>query len=374
MLRCLPTCIPALLALCVATPSPAAQRLLSPHQELYPRAVLIGHDSAHAGDIVVSATSLDGGPHEDIFVSRDSGVNFTPIGAVTDPALAKGLCCGGLYELPQAVGALPAGTLMWAGSAGGDTPAEPMQIRIYKSTDEGAHWTYLSNCATGTVPRSGGGLWEPDFAIAGDGRLVCYYSDETRAGHSQILTEVASSDGVIWDAPRDVVVSVNPADRPGMASVVRAPDGRYVMSFEMCGLLDCATFLKTSPDGLDWSPGDGHGTAVALADGTTFWHTPTLVADGGHLVLQGQILVRDGKPAAGNGATLFVNSAPDGSGPWRSFPAPTAIAMPPGTAGNYCQNYSSPLVVLGDQGVLGLATGFAGKVCKTYFNVAPLGD
>ncbi len=258
---------------------------------------------------------------------------------------------------------------------GGDTPAEPMQIRIYQSSDEGAHWSYLSNCATGAVPRSGGGLWEPDFAIADDGRLICFYSDETRAGHSQILTSAASADGVTWSALRDVVVSATQADRPGMASVVKTPDGPYLMSFEMCGPLNCATFLKTSADGLDWSPTDGHGTAVALADGTTFWHTPTLALSGSPagLMLQGQILTRDGAPVTGNGSTLFFSTTLDGSGPWRRFAAPTSIIMPAGTAGNSCQNYSSPLLVLGDgHKVLGLASDLIGGVCKTWVNVSAL--
>ncbi len=229
------------------------------------------------------------------------------------------------------------------------------------------------------MPRSGGGLWEPDFAIAGDGRLVCYYSDETRAGHSQILTSVASADGVTWSVPRDVVVSATQADRPGMASVIKTPDGNYVMSFEMCGPLNCATFIKTSADGLDWSPTDGHGTAVALADGTTFWHTPVLAWGMGpagsqpQLLLQGQILTRNGAPVTGNGATLFFSTTLDGSGPWQSFTAPTRITMPSGTAGNYCQNYSSPLLVLGDgHEVLGLASDLIGGVCKTYINVSAL--
>ncbi|WP_443751306.1 hypothetical protein [Asticcacaulis solisilvae] len=356
-----------------ATSAHAGQALISDHQELYPRAVLIAHSATHNGDIVASASSFDGGGHQDIFVSRDSGRTFSLMGAVTDAAFTKGLCCGGLYELPSAVGALPAGTLLWAGSVGGDTSSAPMEIRIYASRDEGATWSYLSNCATGTVPRSGGGLWEPNFAIAGNGDLVCYYSDETRAGHSQILTEVTSHDGVTWSAPVDVVSSPTQADRPGMASVVKLASGSYLMSFEMCGPLNCAAFTKTSPDGVNWSPTDGHGTAIALADGTTFWHTPTLTLANGQLLATGQILTKNGTPVTGNGGTLFINRAGDGTGGWTSLPSPVAITMPSGTAGNYCQNYSSPLLALPDgRHVLQLASDFSGTVCKTWFNVAPL--
>ena len=360
----------------------AGQTLISSHGEMYPRAVLIAHnaDSTRNGDIVASATSFDGGAgHEDLFISHDQGVSFTPIGSVTDTAFAAGLCCGGLYELPKAIGALPAGTLLWAGSVGGDTQTAPMQIRIYSSADEGAHWTYLSNCATATVPRSTGGLWEPDFAIAGDGRLMCYYSDETRPGHSQILTEVATSDGITWTPAGDLAISATAADRPGMANIVTLPSGSYAASYEICGTLNCATYFKTSADGINWGAAGTLGTPVALGNGTTFWHTPTLVWSPvpsqahGQLLLQGQILTLNGVVQAGNGATLFYNAAGDGSGGWQSFASPTSIAMPSGTAGNACQNYSSPLLPLGNgRTALSLASNYVGTNCETFFNVAPL--
>lgn len=369
-------------AVLLASPALAGQTLLSPHQEMYPRAVLVAHnaDTARNGDIVVSATSFDGGAgHEDIFISHDHGATFTAQGAVTDGTFSTGLCCGGLYELPVAIGALPAGTLLWAGSVGGDTPAQPMQIRIYSSADEGAHWTWLSNCATAAVPRSAGGLWEPDFAIAGDGRLTCYYSDETRPGHSQILTEVATTDGTTWTPAGDLAISSTAGDRPGMASVVRLPGGSYVASFEICGALNCATYLKRSADGINWGAAGSLGNPVSLSDGTTFWHTPTLVwspvpgVAHGQLLLQGQVLTRSGVVQPGNGGTLFYNAAGDGTGAWQSFTAPVTTAMPSGTAGNSCQNYSSPLLPLGDgRTALSLASDFSGTVCKTWFNVAPL--
>lgn len=381
--RLTPACT-ALATLILLAPAStlAGQALISSHSEMYPRAVMIAHngDATKTGDIIASATSFDGGTgHEDIFISRDHGATFTAQGAVSDAAFTKGLCCGGLYELPTAIGALPAGTLLWAGSVGGDTPAEPMQIRVYKSTDEGATWSYLSNCATGTVARSAGGLWEPDFAIAGDGRLMCYYSDETRSGHSQILTQVATTDGVTWTPAGDLAISNTSGDRPGMANVVKLPGGSYVASFEICGALNCAAYLKTSADGVNWGAAGTLGNAIALSDGTTFWHTPTLVwspvagVTHGQLLLQGQVLTKSGVVQTGNGGTLFYNASGDGTGGWQSFKAPVTTAMPAGTDGNYCQNYSSPLLPIGDgHTALSLASDFSGTTCQVWFNVAPL--
>lgn len=360
----------------------AAQSPLSDREAMYPRVVRISHDAspAHNGTIIATVTSFNGGGHEDVFASTDNGVSFTLAGKIEDAAFAKGLCCGGLYELPAAIGALSAGTLLWSGSVGADTPTDPMQMRVYKSTDQGAHWSYLSNCVTAARPRNQGGLWEAEFTIAANGHLVCFYSDETQDGHSQILRYVQSTDGLTWSAPVDVVSSPTQADRPGMANIVKLPDGRYLMSFEMCGPLNCATFLKSSADGLDWGDPADHGTAIATADGTTFWHTPTLhwapVAGSttGQLVLQGQILVRNGVVQPGNGQTVLINAAGDGTGDWVAFTGATAITMPSGTAGNYCQNYSTPLLALDNgQTLLSLASDFAGTACKTWFNRAPLG-
>lgn len=243
--------------------------------------------------------------------ANDSGHTFSRVGTINDADFATGLCCGTLYELPQSVGALDAGTLLWAGSVGGDTPGAPMQIKIFHSADRGATWTYLSNCLTATANRSVGGLWEPEFAIAADGSLVCLYSDETQAGHSQVLRLTRSTDGHNWSAPTDVVSSGVAADRPGMAIVRRLPSGRFFMTFELCGPAACTVFYKTSADG---------------------------------------------------------------SGPWRTLPAPVQINAPPRTS-NVCQNYSSPLLPSGDGlTLLGLATDYdvvAGvRSCKTFFAAA----
>jgi hypothetical protein len=66
---------------------------------------------------------------------------FRQIGEISDPAFGSGLCCGTLYELPQQVGSLQAGTLLWAASVGKKT--ERMATRIYRSNDEGRSWSYI---------------------------------------------------------------------------------------------------------------------------------------------------------------------------------------------------------------------------------------
>src|SRR5437762_3496701 len=81
------------------------------------------------------------------------GLTFAEVGKVDDPITQPGLCCGTLYELPKAIGALSAGTLLWSASVGGDAPNAPMTIPVWKSTDDGRTWTFVSTVVTGGVPR-----------------------------------------------------------------------------------------------------------------------------------------------------------------------------------------------------------------------------
>jgi hypothetical protein len=92
-----------------------------------------------------------------------------------------------LYVLPRKLGIYPAGTLLFASS---DWNADSTYtIHIWRSTDNGATWQLHSNLAPrGTNPRS---VWEPEFAVSSDGRLICFYSDErqgdvtTEEGYNQ---------------------------------------------------------------------------------------------------------------------------------------------------------------------------------------------
>ncbi len=360
-----------------------ARTALSAHEALYPRVVRLTHNAltSNNGILVSSVTAFPGGSgQEDIFQSSN-GIAFAPVGSVTDAAFGSGLCCGTLYELPSPIGALPRGTLLWAGSVGGDTPSIPMQIRIYQSTDQGVTWTYLSNCATGTVNRSVGGLWEPQFTVANSGELVCFYSDETLAGFSQLIQAVRSSDGIHWSTPAPAVASTVAADRPGMAVVTALPNGQFFMTYELCGAAACAVNSKTSPDGVNWTLASNLGNRIQTASNQWFEHTPMNAwapATGfsnGRLFVVGQLLIHDGGIDPDNGRAVFVNDSLDGSLPWTLLPAPVNILNPPATS-NVCQNYSSPLLPSADgSSLLELASDYDSSsgtpVCTTFFATGP---
>jgi hypothetical protein len=161
----------------------------------------------------------------DIYSSAN-GAQFTKISSITDSSMMGGLCCGTLYELPSKVGNLAPGTLLWSGSVGQNSTTQPMQLEVYASSDQGHTWTYLSNCATGaTIGTTAGGLWEPQFTVASDGALACFYSDEQQAGHSQLIHQVRSYDGIHWQDSTFTIASAIQDDRPGMAVATRRQHG-----------------------------------------------------------------------------------------------------------------------------------------------------
>lgn len=355
-----------------AAPSPAAPAvpdrgtLLHAGWAAYPRLVRLAHqaDPRLNGHIVASLTETVGGRWQAGFhLSTDDGARFGRLGALHDADFAQGLCCGTLFELPQAVGVLPAGTLLYAASVGQHGMGALMDNRIYRSLDGGAHFTRLGDAACGrsAVPRAGdgpgSGVWEPEFLLAADGSLACIFSDETEPGRSQVLKLTATRDGVSWSAPVVIVAGLAAADRPGMAGVRRLPDGRYLMVLEACSLagLDCSARLLHSADGLRWgSPGE-LGLRVQTAAGQFFRHAPTLAwartaADpAGRLLLIGQIVAgaSGAVDATNNGQAVFVSERADGRGPWRLVPAPIGLPGPP-LQGNWCQNYSTPLLPAAD--------------------------
>ncbi|MFJ6699387.1 sialidase family protein [Streptomyces sp. NPDC091272] len=379
--------IPFLLALTAALSltqlPPAAQaasgRLLQNSTGLYPRAVKLAHSGSANGRILASVVAFEGNNgigalHE----STDDGASFRQVGTVRDPASAdgRGLCCATLYELPRSIGNLPAGTLLWANSAGQDTPGRRMSMRVFKSNDIGRTWSYLSTIATAPDEK---GLWEPEFSVDASGALVAYYSDETDAGHSQKLVAARTTDGLTWTGHHDTVASTLASDRPGMPVVRKLPNGTYFMSYEICaaaGQYVCVTHYRTSNDGLNWGDPTHLGFRPETADGKYFRHAPNLAWAPqagnplGRLVLIGQVMYnKDGSKAAGSGRTVWVNSK-GGNGTWTEVPAPVRVDS---TTVDHCPNYSSSLLPLGDGSrLLQVATDWDGTVCKPYYATASL--
>lgn len=316
-----------------------------------------------------------------IYKSTDEGATFSKVTDIAYPPAVVWDCCGVLYEVPQTVGAIEAGTILFSGDY---CENGIMSTNIYASSDDGNTWTFLAapvlggKCARDNRGVSGDGLWEPDFEVSSDGALVMFWSDETDSRYSQKLSQIRTYDGATWQDEKDTVASTNPKDRPGMAVVTKVPSGKYFMTYELCQpeFSRCDVTYRTSDDGWDFGPPADLGTKIVTASGLYFQHAPRNIwfqpsgSEKGELVVVGQMLYQqDGAVSPQNGGVLFVNPSQDGSGPWTTIPAPVSVPNAGLPAYTTCPNYSSALLpVKGGTSLLEMAsdTNILGRCQSSY--------
>jgi hypothetical protein len=351
--------------------------LLYPGGATYPRVIRLEHSGPANGRILASVGSVvDGDSVGIILESADGGATFQHVGTVRDPAGAdgRGMCCASLFEMPSPVGDMPAGTLLWATTAGYRAPPGERATaqRLWESRDLGRTWTFRSDIATADNQYN---AWEPELSVAADGQLVAFYADESdKPDHDQKLVQVRSADGLTWSSPTDTVTSADFFVRPGMPGVRRLADGTYFLVYEVCNLGDeplCSVYFRKSQNGWDFGNPLAIGTGVRTADGKYPRHTPTItISPTGSILLVSEMLVNaDGTHAPGNGRTILVNDLA-GDGPWREIPAPVEVPDPNNEA---CRNFS-PAILASTDGttVLHLATDTVDGVCKAFYATGPI--
>ena len=360
-----------------ATPASASTGVLyapnisaNPNEDAsYPRVIRLEHSGSSNGTLLATFSHSGVGSSKasfPIYRSTDGGQTWSasPISTVTDTVHGWDLDGPTLFELPQAEGTLPAGTLLAAGTAWNRQDFTQQAIEVFVSTDHGSSWSYRSSCTSesGMANTTGHGIWEPDFAIAGNGHLVCYFSDERPSvnGYNQVLAHVESSDGgASWGSEIYDVAVQDGVQRPGMTTVVKLPNGSYGMTFEDCKAgydpdTACSVYFKTSSDGVNWAPVSSMGSLVQTSDGRHFLHTPWLAwspfgGANGTLIVSGQRVVygADGSinVQAESGTVLLANTNL-GSGSWTELTAPVNTNPTGGyDAGETgCAGYSSPIL------------------------------
>ncbi|GAA4539994.1 sialidase family protein [Amycolatopsis samaneae] len=366
------------LSVSAATLSPAGaaeRKQLIPGFGNYARLIRLDHSPVGRGHILASLSSEDAnGKFTPIMESTDEGTTFHKLSEIRDPDGRSGMCCGTLYELPQRVGHLRAGTVLWAASYRHDAgPQRRIGIKIWASRDGGRSWNFLSEAARS---HNHDGIWEPEFTIDAGGTLWMHYADETQAPqYAQVLNRVASTDGVNWGT-KQLTMAIPPHRvRPGMPIIRRLPDGRYYFAYEICNYGDryCDPYYKISADGANWGDPADPGTRVVTANGNYFQHAQTITLFPGgprgvRIVMVGQIYTNaQGAPQSGNGQVLLANDNL-GAGTWYELPAPVHIT---GIHNNFCPNYSSTLLPVDNgKNVLEIATE-NNDGCKAYFGKGP---
>jgi len=131
------------------------------------------------------------------------------------------------------------------------------RINVYQSVDAGNSWQFLSMVDRNEDEKPGG-LWEPFLLGLPDGRLACFYANETHATdqppYSQIISERISDDGGLSWGGEIFAVAQPGTPRPGEPNVVRT-NGGFLLFYEVCGSELCAGHTSWSPDGVSW-PGN----------------------------------------------------------------------------------------------------------------------
>ncbi|MEY9931591.1 hypothetical protein ABH926_006240 [Catenulispora sp. GP43] len=335
----------------------------------YPRVIRLADSGSANGELLATFAHSGVGSQKanfPIYRSSDDGHTWSasPIGTVTDTVHGWDLDGPTLFELPRAEGSLPAGTLLASGTAWNHGDYTQQAVEVFASTDHGATWSYRSSCASesGTANSQGHGIWEPEFAVAGNGDLVCYFSDERPSanGYNQVLAHVVSTDGgATWGSEvYDVAVQDN-VQRPGMTTVVKLPNGTYGMTYEDCKAgydpdSACSVYFKTSPDGENWTPASGLGNLVQTSDGRHFLHTPGLAwspigGPNGTLLVSGQRVVSGNDGAItvqDESGTVLMANTNLGAGTWTETTAPVNTNPTGGydTGETACAGYSSPIL------------------------------
>jgi hypothetical protein len=217
---------------------------------LYAHAIELQHSSDANGELLASFEQYSSSCMP-IYRSLDSGKTWTQISSVCDTVNSwhNIQLEPVLYELPQAIGAYPAGTIL---AAGDSIPADnsATKIDMYASEDHGLTWSFVSSIATGGAAVAANGytpVWEPYFLVANN-KLIAWISDQRNSSYGQMLGHFTTTDGVNWSAEVADVTYPAYAARPGMAIVHQLGNGQYILTYEYCGAPSggCPVYYKIS--------------------------------------------------------------------------------------------------------------------------------
>ena len=263
----------------------------------YGKIIKLEHQPEEKNNGILFATNENtlGSPW-DLYRSDDDGDTWQTLEKIRDEHNI-GLLSGYqsyIYELPEAMGDYPKGTILFAGCSYG---TDKTAIYLTASTDLGKTWTSLGNVVEGGGYNQGGwssdGVWEPVLMYE-NGRLYCCFSDETEngegeehiGGHNQKLSYRYTDNLKRWTKTKDMVALGSA--RPGMIALTKMGNGKWALAFEYC-LNGCPINIKFA-DTLDsWDASD-KGTTIETPEKKRFGSGPAIAwtpngGDNGTLLL-----------------------------------------------------------------------------------------
>jgi hypothetical protein len=308
----------------------------------YARILCLKHNGSYNGTLIITCDQhswVNGEQVWPIYRSTDGGNTWTHITDVTDTLFGTTRKAQPmLYELPHDVGDLEEGTLLLTGNL---VPYDQSSSRlvIYKSTDCGNSWTYLSTVDTGgpfiydpSPTSTTTTVWEPFLYVDDYGHLVCAFSDERQKedGVLQALSLRYSSDGVNWSDLINIVAIDNLNDRPGMITVSPLPNGKYIATYEVVNRPSydqnsSVVYYKFSDDGITWDAND-LGILAETKEGLCLGSSPYVKwvdagGPNGMIIIGSKWAVNENGDIQDGGQNFFVNYNL-GEGYWERLPQP----------------------------------------------------